>query len=38
MHPDQETLRSMMLGAGFDRVDYFNLGAGITALHRGVKY
>ena len=38
MHPDQETLKRMMLDAGFDQVDYFNLGAGITALHRGVKY
>jgi demethylmenaquinone methyltransferase/2-methoxy-6-polyprenyl-1,4-benzoquinol methylase len=38
MHPDQETLKAMMSAAGFDRVDYFNLGGGITALHRGVKY
>ena len=38
LHPDQETLKTMMLDAGFDRVDYFNLSAGITALHRGVKY
>jgi demethylmenaquinone methyltransferase/2-methoxy-6-polyprenyl-1,4-benzoquinol methylase len=38
MHPDQETLKQMMLEAGFDAVDYFNLVAGITALHRGVKY
>jgi demethylmenaquinone methyltransferase/2-methoxy-6-polyprenyl-1,4-benzoquinol methylase len=38
MHPDQETLKRMMLDAGFDQVDYFNLSAGITALHRGVKY
>ena len=38
MHPDQETLKAMMLEAGFDQVDYFNLSAGITALHRGVKY
>jgi demethylmenaquinone methyltransferase/2-methoxy-6-polyprenyl-1,4-benzoquinol methylase len=38
MHPDQETLKGMMLDAGFDQVDYFNLSAGITALHRGVKY
>jgi len=27
-----------MLDAGFDQVEYFNLGAGIVALHRGVKY
>ena len=38
MHPDQETLKDMMYGAGFDRVDYHNLAAGIVALHRGVKY
>ncbi len=38
MHPDQETLKTMMLEAGFDKVDYFNLSAGIIALHRGVKY
>jgi demethylmenaquinone methyltransferase/2-methoxy-6-polyprenyl-1,4-benzoquinol methylase len=38
MHPDQETLKDMMLDAGFDAVEYFNLTAGITALHRGVKY
>jgi demethylmenaquinone methyltransferase/2-methoxy-6-polyprenyl-1,4-benzoquinol methylase len=38
MHPDQETLKAMMLEAGFDRVEYFKLSAGIIALHRGVKY
>jgi demethylmenaquinone methyltransferase/2-methoxy-6-polyprenyl-1,4-benzoquinol methylase len=38
MHPDQETLKSMMNDAGFDQVEYFNLAAGIVALHRGVKY
>jgi demethylmenaquinone methyltransferase/2-methoxy-6-polyprenyl-1,4-benzoquinol methylase len=38
MHPDQETLKGMMLGAGFDKVDYFNLTAGVVALHRGFKY
>jgi len=38
MHPDQETLKSMMQGAGFDKVDYFNLTAGVVALHRGFKY
>ena len=38
MHPDQETLKAMMSEAGFDAVDYFNLSAGIIALHRGVKY
>jgi demethylmenaquinone methyltransferase/2-methoxy-6-polyprenyl-1,4-benzoquinol methylase len=38
MHPDQETLRRMMEGAGFERVEYFNLSAGIVALHRGFKF
>ena len=37
MHPDQETLKSMMQAAGLDRVDYFNLAAGVVALHRGFK-
>ena len=36
-HPDQETLKHMMVEAGFDRVEYFNLTGGITALHRGYK-
>ncbi|HEX4326465.1 MAG TPA: bifunctional demethylmenaquinone methyltransferase/2-methoxy-6-polyprenyl-1,4-benzoquinol methylase UbiE [Burkholderiales bacterium] len=38
MHPDQETLKGMMLDAGFDRADYFNLTAGVVALHRGFKF
>jgi demethylmenaquinone methyltransferase/2-methoxy-6-polyprenyl-1,4-benzoquinol methylase len=38
MHPDQETLKAMMTAAGFDQVDYFNLSAGVVALHRGFKY
>ena len=38
MHPDQDTLKSMLLEAGFDRADYFNLAAGVVALHRGFKY
>jgi demethylmenaquinone methyltransferase/2-methoxy-6-polyprenyl-1,4-benzoquinol methylase len=37
MHPDQETLKAMMRGAGFARVDYFNMTAGVVALHRGFK-
>jgi demethylmenaquinone methyltransferase/2-methoxy-6-polyprenyl-1,4-benzoquinol methylase len=37
-HPDQETLKSMMSEAGFDRVDFFNMSAGVVALHRGFKY
>ncbi|MCG7657975.1 bifunctional demethylmenaquinone methyltransferase/2-methoxy-6-polyprenyl-1,4-benzoquinol methylase UbiE [Wielerella bovis] len=38
MHPDQETLKQMMLDVGFDQVDYHNLTAGVVALHKGVKY
>jgi demethylmenaquinone methyltransferase / 2-methoxy-6-polyprenyl-1,4-benzoquinol methylase len=38
MHPDQETLKQMMLDAGFDKVDYYNLTAGVVALHKGFKY
>jgi demethylmenaquinone methyltransferase/2-methoxy-6-polyprenyl-1,4-benzoquinol methylase len=37
MHPDQETLKSMMIAAGLARVEYFNLAAGVVALHRGYK-
>ncbi len=37
MHPDQETLKAMMQGAGLERVEYFNLAAGVVALHRGYK-
>jgi demethylmenaquinone methyltransferase/2-methoxy-6-polyprenyl-1,4-benzoquinol methylase len=37
MHPDQEALKSMMEQAGFERVEYFNLAAGVVALHRGYR-
>jgi demethylmenaquinone methyltransferase/2-methoxy-6-polyprenyl-1,4-benzoquinol methylase len=37
MHPDQETLKAMMQAAGLGRVEYFNLAAGVVALHRGWK-
>jgi demethylmenaquinone methyltransferase/2-methoxy-6-polyprenyl-1,4-benzoquinol methylase len=37
-HPDQETLKAMMLEAGFDKAEYTNLSEGIVALHRGWKY
>jgi demethylmenaquinone methyltransferase/2-methoxy-6-polyprenyl-1,4-benzoquinol methylase len=36
-HPDQATLEGMLLAAGFDRADHFNLAAGVVALHRGFK-
>lgn len=37
MHPDQETLKQMMLEAGLTKVDYYNLSAGAVALHKGWK-
>lgn len=37
MHPDQETLKQMMMDVGFERADYHNLTGGIVALHRGYK-
>ena len=37
MHPDQETLKQMMLEAGLAKVDYYNLAAGVVALHKGWK-
>jgi len=38
MHPDQETMKSMMADAGFERCDYHNMSAGIVALHSGYKF
>ena len=35
MHPDQETLKSMMQTAGLVRCGYHNLTGGIVAVHRG---
>jgi demethylmenaquinone methyltransferase/2-methoxy-6-polyprenyl-1,4-benzoquinol methylase len=37
MHPDQETLKGMMESVGFRKVDYFNMTAGVVALHVGYK-
>jgi demethylmenaquinone methyltransferase/2-methoxy-6-polyprenyl-1,4-benzoquinol methylase len=37
MHPDQETLLTMMQGAGFERCRFHNLAMGIVALHVGYK-
>ena len=37
MHPDQETLKSMMQESGFERCRYHNLAAGIVALHVGYR-
>ena len=38
MHPDQNTLKSMLDSAGFARSDYHNLTGGIVAIHRGFKF
>jgi demethylmenaquinone methyltransferase / 2-methoxy-6-polyprenyl-1,4-benzoquinol methylase len=37
MHPGQEELRQMMVDAGLERVEYFNLTGGVVAVHRGYK-
>jgi demethylmenaquinone methyltransferase/2-methoxy-6-polyprenyl-1,4-benzoquinol methylase len=37
VHPDQQSLATMMENAGLEEVEYFNLSAGIVALHRGYK-
>jgi demethylmenaquinone methyltransferase/2-methoxy-6-polyprenyl-1,4-benzoquinol methylase len=38
MHPDQATLKTVMEEAGFDRVDFHNLTAGVVALHLGYRF
>ncbi len=37
MHPDQNTLKSMMETAGFNQCSYTNMTGGIVALHKGFK-
>ena len=37
MHPDQDTLVTMMGEAGFERCRYDNMAGGIVALHMGYK-
>ena len=37
MHPDQDSLKSLMKANGFGHVDYHNLSAGLVALHVGIK-
>jgi demethylmenaquinone methyltransferase/2-methoxy-6-polyprenyl-1,4-benzoquinol methylase len=37
MHPDQQTLQTMMDDAGFANTDFHNMTGGVVALHRGVK-
>jgi demethylmenaquinone methyltransferase/2-methoxy-6-polyprenyl-1,4-benzoquinol methylase len=38
MHPDQDTLLSMLRDAGLDGCRYHNLSGGIVAVHRGYRY
>ncbi|MGN5478798.1 class I SAM-dependent methyltransferase [Cupriavidus basilensis] len=38
MHPDQISLVRLMEQAGLENVEYFNLTAGVVALHVGRKY
>jgi demethylmenaquinone methyltransferase/2-methoxy-6-polyprenyl-1,4-benzoquinol methylase len=38
MHPDQAALKLMLERAGLERVEVFNLTAGVVALHRGYKF
>jgi demethylmenaquinone methyltransferase/2-methoxy-6-polyprenyl-1,4-benzoquinol methylase len=38
VHPDQQELKQMVEDAGFERVEYFNLAAGVAALHRGYRF
>jgi len=38
MHPDQETLKQMILDAGFDDCQVHHFAGGIVALHIGLKY
>ncbi len=38
VHPPQDELAEMMEHAGFDDVKWFNLTAGVCALHVGTKY
>ncbi|MEH6576024.1 MAG: bifunctional demethylmenaquinone methyltransferase/2-methoxy-6-polyprenyl-1,4-benzoquinol methylase UbiE [Amphritea sp.] len=37
MHPDQETLKSMMTDAGLVQCKYQNMTGGVVALHTGIK-
>ena len=36
-HPDQEALKVMLERQGFERCEYYNLAAGIVALHVGYR-
>jgi demethylmenaquinone methyltransferase/2-methoxy-6-polyprenyl-1,4-benzoquinol methylase len=36
-HPDQETLKNMVMNANFKTCEYHNLSGGIVALHKAIK-
>ena len=36
-HPGQETLKQMIIDAGFDMCEYQNLTCGVVAIHKGIK-
>jgi demethylmenaquinone methyltransferase/2-methoxy-6-polyprenyl-1,4-benzoquinol methylase len=38
MHPDQAALKALMEQVGLERVEVFNMTAGVVALHRGYKF
>lgn len=38
MHPDQAALKALMEQSGLEKVEVFNLAAGVVALHRGYKF
>ncbi|MFT5519696.1 MAG: demethylmenaquinone methyltransferase/2-methoxy-6-polyprenyl-1,4-benzoquinol methylase [Enterobacterales bacterium] len=38
MHPDQQTLKDMVIDAGFEQCDVHNIAGGIVALHRGFRF
>jgi demethylmenaquinone methyltransferase/2-methoxy-6-polyprenyl-1,4-benzoquinol methylase len=37
-HPDQQALKTMILEAGFDACEVYNLAGGIVAIHKGYLY
>ena len=36
-HPNQETLKQMILESGFDSCEFFNILFGVVAIHRAIK-
>lgn len=38
MHPGQEELKSLMEQVGLEKVEFFNLTAGVVALHQATKF